>query len=46
MNFMGTIYRNPSRHFPEDRDIHDWLKHNRKLLNARKLKEDMDRWGL
>ena len=39
-NFIETNRRNPSRHRIEDHDMLNWLKANRKTLNAGKLKED------
>ena len=39
-DFMETKQRNPSKYYPKDRDMHNWFKHNRKLLNAGKMKED------
>lgn len=41
MTFIETNYRNPSRHNPEERGLYlNWLKQNRKLLNAGKMKEE------
>ena len=40
MAFIETNQRNPSRHRIEDHFMLNWLKQNRKLLNAGKLKED------
>ena len=39
-NFIETNRRNPSRHRIEDHDMLNWLKANRKTLNAGKLKEE------
>lgn len=39
-DFMERNHRNPSKHYPEERLMRDWLKHNKKLLNAGKLKPD------
>lgn len=39
MDFMETNHRNPSRHRIEEHDMLNWLKQNRKLLNAGKMKE-------
>ena len=33
-------HRNPSRHFVENRNLLSWMKHQRKLMNSGKLKED------
>lgn len=39
--FIETHHRNPSRHNPEERFKYcNWLKHNKKLLNAGEMKED------
>jgi hypothetical protein len=38
--FIKTNHRNPLRHRIEDHLLLNWLKQNRKLLNAGKLKED------
>lgn len=41
MTFIETNHRNPSRHNPEERGLYlNWLKQNRKLLNAGKMKEE------
>ena len=40
MSFIETNHRNPSRHDPEERGLYlNWLKRNRKLMNAGKMKE-------
>lgn len=36
--FVETSHRNPSRHRIEEHDMLNWLKANRKLLNAGELK--------
>ena len=39
--FIETNQRNPSRHNPEERFKYcNWLKHNKKLLNAGEMKEN------
>ena len=38
MDFMETNHRNPSRHRIEEHDMLNWLKANRKALNAGKMK--------
>ena len=40
MDFMETNHRNPSRHRIEEHDMLNWLKANRKALNAGKIKEE------
>ena len=37
--FIETNHRNPSRHRIEEHDMLNWVKANRKALNAGKLKE-------
>ena len=38
--FIETNHRNPSRHRIEDHDMLNWLKANRKVLNAGKMKPE------
>lgn len=39
--FIEENHRNPSMHNPNERyQFGNWIKHNRKLMNAGKLKED------
>lgn len=40
VSFIETNYRNPSRHRIEDHDYLNWLKANRKALNAGSLKAE------
>ena len=40
MDFMETNHRNPSKHRLEEHMMLNWLKQNRKLMNAGKMKED------
>ena len=40
MSFIETNKRNPSRHRIEDHDMLNWLKANRKRMNAGELKPD------
>lgn len=37
--FIETNKRNPSKHRIEEHDLLNWLKANRKLMNANALKE-------
>ena len=37
---MAREHRNPSRHRIEEHDVLNWLKANRKALNAGKMKEE------
>ena len=38
--FIENNKRNPSKHRIEEHDMLNWLKANRKMMNAGKLKED------
>ena len=40
VSFIETNHRNPSKYVAEDRDMLNWLKANRKALNAGKMKAD------
>ena len=40
VSFIETNHRNPSKYVAEDRDMWNWLKANRKALNAGTLKAD------
>lgn len=41
ISFIETNKRNPSRHNPEERGMYcNWLKQNRKMMNAGKMKEE------
>lgn len=40
MTFIETNRRNPSRHRIEEHDMLNWLKANRKALNAGKMKAE------
>ena len=39
MEFIERFHRNPSRHRIEEHDMLNWVKANRKALNAGKMKE-------
>ena len=39
-SFVETNKRNPSKHRIEEHDMLNWLKANRKALNAGKMKQD------
>ena len=39
-DFIVNNHRNPSRHNIEDHLLLNWIKHNRKLMNAGTLKHD------
>ena len=39
MAFIKGHHRNPSRHRIEEHDMLNWVKANRKRMNARELKE-------
>lgn len=38
VNFIEINHRNPSRHRIEEHDMLNWLKANRKVMNAGKMK--------
>lgn len=40
VEFIETNHRNPSRHRIEEHDMLNWLKANRKALNASKMKPE------
>ena len=40
LDFIETNHRNPSRHRIEEHDMLNWLKANRKVLNAGKMKPE------
>ena len=40
VSFIETNHRNPSKYVAEDRDMLNWLKANRKALNAGTLKPE------
>ena len=40
VEFIKTNHRNPSRHRIEEHDMLNWLKANRKTLNAGKMKAE------
>ena len=40
VSFIETNHRNPSKYVAEDRDMLNWLKANRKALNAGKMKPE------
>ena len=41
VNFMERNHRNPSKHDDEERGRYlNWIKHNRKLYGAGKMKEE------
>ncbi len=39
MDFIETNHRNPSKHRIEEHQLLNFIKHNRKLLTAGKMKE-------
>lgn len=40
MEYMETNQRNPSKYDITVRSLYSWIKHQRKVMNAGKLKED------
>jgi len=39
-SFIETNHRNPSRHRIEEHDMLNWVKHQRKLMNAGEMKRE------
>ena len=39
VEFLKQNHRNPSKHRIEEHDMLNWVKHQRKLMNAGELKE-------
>ena len=39
-SFIETNHRNPSKHRIEEHDMLNWVKANRKVMNAGKMKPD------
>jgi hypothetical protein len=39
MDFLHDNKRRPSKYYPEERDLVNWAKYNRKLVNKGELKE-------
>ena len=44
VSFIEANHRNPSKHRNEEHLMLNWVKQQRKLLNAGKLKEDRVGW--
>jgi len=40
MGFVETNHRNPSKHRIEEHDMLNWLKANRKVMNAGRMKPE------
>ena len=40
INFIETNHRNPSKHRIEEHDMLNWIKANRKKMNAGEMKEE------
>ncbi len=41
ITFIETNKRNPSKNNPEERGLYlNWIKHNRKMMNAGEMKEE------
>lgn len=40
VDFINTNHRNPSRYRIEEHDMLNWVKANRKAMNAGRLKEE------
>ena len=43
MEFMTSQRRNPSKHRIEEHLMLNWMKYNRKMMNAGKLKADREK---
>ena len=47
VEFIESNHRNPTRHRIEEHDMLNWVKANRKALNAGKLKEErVEKFGI
>ena len=42
VDFINTNHRNPSRHRIEEHDMLNWVKANRKRMNANELKPERE----
>lgn len=40
IDFIETYHRNPSKHYDEERNMHTFIKHTKKQLNAGLLKSE------
>ena len=40
IDFLETNHRRPSKFIPEERDIRNWWKHNKKLMNSGEMKAE------
>ena len=40
VDYIVSNHRNPSKHRIEEHDMQNWVKANRKVLNAGKMKEE------
>ena len=45
MAYIETNHRNPSKHRIEEHDMLNWMKANRKVMNAGKLKPERGNYG-
>ena len=45
-SFIETNHRNPSKHRIEEHDMLNWLKANRKAMNAGKIKAEREMEGM
>jgi hypothetical protein len=41
IDFLETNHRKPSKFVPEERNMRSWWKHNKKLMNAGEMKQEM-----
>ena len=40
IDFLETNHRKPSKFIPEERNMRSWWKHNKKMMNVGKMKEE------
>lgn len=40
LGFIKNKQRNPSKYYPEERNMHSWVHHTRKLMNKGELKAE------
>lgn len=47
ISFIETNKRNPSKNNPEERGLYlNWIKHNRKMMNTGKMKDERGESGV
>lgn len=40
VDFMKKNHRNPSKHYLEEKLMHNWVHHNRKMMNKGEMKPE------